>query len=160
MQHNYWQKYLAIGTLIWMVFFNFGEVAAQEPTLPFPIINPLNPFQNLPQSFDLGDPTKLNQTIVYDPESGTFVFKDLMGKDTYFRAPQAMTLEEYLQYEEKKSFSLDWKEIVAEESAENRTFELPIKIGSKAFESFFGSDQITITPGGNLEIPWAPTTRA
>jgi cell surface protein SprA len=151
-QQNYWQKYLAIGTLILMVFFNFGEVAAQEPTLPFPIINPLNPFQNLPQSFDLGDPTKLTQTIVYDPESGTFVFKDVMGTDTYFRAPQAMTLEEYLQYEEKKSFSLDWKEIVAEESAENRTFELPIKIGSKAFESFFGSDQITITPGGNLEI--------
>ena len=65
MQHNYWQKYLAIGTLILMVFFNFGKVAAQTPTLPFPIFNPLNPFQNLPQSFDLGDPTKLNQTIVY-----------------------------------------------------------------------------------------------
>ena len=137
MQQNYWQKYLAIGTLIWMVFFNFGEAAAQEPTLPFPIINPLNPFQNLPQSFDLGDPTNLNQTIVYDPESKTFVFKDIMGKDTYFRSPQAMTLEEYLQYEEKKSFSLDWKEIVAEESAENRTFELPIKIGSKAFPLLF-----------------------
>ena len=135
-----------------MVFFTFEEVSAQTPNLPFPIFNPLNPFQNLPQSFDLGDPTNLNQTIVYDPESKTFVFKDIMGKDTYFRSPQAMTLEEYLQYEEKKSFSLDWKEIVAEESAENRTFELPIKIGSKAFESFFGSDQITITPGGNLEI--------
>ena len=135
-----------------MVFFTFEEVSAQTPNLPFTIFNPLNPFQNLPQSFDLGDPTNLNQTIVYDPESKTFVFKDIMGKDTYFRSPQAMTLEEYLQYEEKKSFSLDWKEIVAEESAENRTFELPIKIGSKAFESFFGSDQITITPGGNLEI--------
>ena len=138
--------------MLMMVFFTFEEVSAQTPNLPFPIFNPLNPFQNLPQSFDLGDPTNLNQTIVYDPESKTFVFKDIMGKDTYFRSPQAMTLEEYLQYEEKKSFSLDWKEIVAEESAENRTFELPIKIGSKAFESFFGSDQITITPGGNLEI--------
>ena len=135
-----------------MVFFTFEEAFAQTPNLPFPILNPLNPFQNLPQSFDLGDPTNLNQTIVYDPESKTFVFRDIMGKDTYFRAPQAMTLEEYLQYEEKKSFSLDWKELVAEESAENRTFELPIKIGSKAFQSFFGSDEITITPGGNLEI--------
>ena len=135
-----------------MVFFTFEDAFAQTPNLPFPILNPLNPFQNLPQSFDLGDPTNLNQTIVYDPESKTFVFRDIMGKDTYFRAPQAMTLEEYLQYEEKKSFSLDWQELVAEESAENRTFELPIKIGSKAFQSFFGSDEITITPGGNLEI--------
>ena len=48
---------------------------------------------------------QLNQTIVYDPETGTFVFRDIMGKDTYFRAPQAMTLEEYLAYEEKKSFN-------------------------------------------------------
>ena len=138
--------------MLMVVFFTFEEVSAQTPNLPFPIFNPLNPFQNLPQSFDLGDPTNLNQTIVYDPESKTFVFRDIMGKDTYFRAPQAMTLEEYLEYEEKKSFSLDWKELVAEESAENRTFELPIKIGSKAFQSFFGSDEITITPGGNLEI--------
>ncbi|MEY3087564.1 MAG: cell surface protein SprA, partial [Bacteroidota bacterium] len=152
MQHNNWLKPTALGILLFLVFFTIGKTAAQTPTLPFPIINPLNPLQNFPQSFDLGDPTNLNQTIVYDPETGTFVFRDIIGKDTYFRAPQAMTLEEYLQYEEKKSFSLDWKEIVAEESAENRTFELPIKIGSKAFESFFGSDQITITPGGNLEI--------
>ncbi|MEN9699467.1 MAG: cell surface protein SprA [Bacteroidota bacterium] len=129
-----------------------SNVYAQTPTLPFPIYNPLNPFQNLPQSFDLGDPTGMQQTIVYDPETGSFVFKDVMGKDTYFRAPQALSLEDYLKYEEKKSFSLDWKEIIAEETAENRNFELPIKIGSKAFESFFGGDQITITPGGNLEL--------
>ena len=140
------RKYLAFGVLLFIVSFTIKEVKAQTPNLPFPIINPLNPFQNLPQSFDLGDPTKLNQTIVYDPITQTFVFRDVIGKDTYFRPPQAMTLEDYLKYEEKKSFSLDWKEIVAEESAENRTFELPIKIGSKAFESFFGSDQITTTP--------------
>jgi cell surface protein SprA len=151
-QHNYWKKYFSFGLMLLMVLFSIEEAFGQEPTLPFPITNPLNPFQNLPQSFDLGDPTNLNQTIVYDPKTGSFVFRDIMGKDTYFRPPQAMTLEEYLLYEEKKSFTLDWKEIVAEESAENRTFELPIKIGSKAFESFFGSDQITITPGGNLEI--------
>jgi len=145
-------KYFCLGLLLSIVLFTSEKAYGQTPSLPFPIINPLNPFQNLPQSFDLGDPTNLNQTIVYDPETGTFVFRDIMGKDTYFRPPQAMTLEEYLKYEQKKSFSLDWKEIVAEESAENRTFELPIKIGSKAFESFFGSDEITITPGGNLEI--------
>ena len=152
MQLKNWYQTLLFSFALFLGLSAHTRIYAQTPTLPFPITNPLNPFQNLPQSFDLGDPTKLNQTIVYDPETGTFVFRDIMGKDTYFRAPQAMTLEEYLAYEEKKSFSLDWKEIVAEETAENRTFELPIKIGSKAFESFFGSDQITITPGGNLEL--------
>ena len=107
-----------------MALFTMEEAIAQTPTLPFPIVNPLNPFQNLPQSFDLGDPTNLNQTIVYDPESKTFVFRDIMGKDTYFRAPQSMTLEEYLAYQEKKSFSLDWKEIVAEETEKMPTDKL------------------------------------
>ncbi|MFM9005690.1 MAG: hypothetical protein ACKOSR_09345, partial [Flavobacteriales bacterium] len=111
MQHNYWKKYFSFGLMLLMVFFSMEEAFGQEPTLPFPITNPLNPFQNLPQSFDLGDPTNLNQTIVYDPQTGSFVFRDIIGKDTYFRPPQAMTLEEYLLYEEKKSFSLDWKEI-------------------------------------------------
>jgi hypothetical protein len=122
-----WYQTLLFSFALFLGLSAHTRIYAQTPTLPFPITNPLNPFQNLPQSFDLGDPTKLNQTIVYDPETGTFVFRDIMGKDTYFRAPQAMTLEEYLAYEEKKSFSLDWKEIVAEETAENRTFELPIK---------------------------------
>ena len=48
--------------------------------------------------------------------------------------------------------SQDWLEIIEEETEENRAFELPIKIGSKAFENFFGSDQITIKPQGNIEL--------
>ena len=131
MQLKNWYQTLLFSFALLLELSGLNPLYAQTPTLPFPITNPLNPFQNLPQSFDLGDPTKLNQTIVYDPETGNFVFRDIMGKDTYFRPPQAMTLEEYLAYEEKKSFSLDWKEIVAEETAENRTFELPIKIGER-----------------------------
>ena len=41
--------------------------AQAQVNLPFPIFNPMNPGQNLPQSFDLGDPTNLQQGIVYDP---------------------------------------------------------------------------------------------
>ena len=89
MQRQNWYKTLLLCIVL---ILGLTQFYAQTPTLPFPITNPLNPFQNLPQSFDLGDPSKLNQTIVYDPETGTFVFRDIMGKDTYFRAPQAMTL--------------------------------------------------------------------
>ena len=126
--------------------------AQNTPDLPFPLINPLNPSQNLPQSFDLGDPTSLKQSIVYDPISGTYIFSQTMGNGLNFRNPSAMTLDEYLEYERKKSMTQDWQEIIEEETAENRNFELPIKIGSKIFESFFGSDEIKIIPGGNLEL--------
>ena len=49
-----------------------------------------------------------------------------------------MTLEEYLEYKREKSMSQDWVELIEEETEENRAFELPITIGSKAFENFFG----------------------
>ena len=52
-----------------------------------------------------------------------------------------MTLEEYLEYKREKSMSQDWVEMIEEETEENRAFELPITIGSKAFENFFGSDK-------------------
>lgn len=131
-----------------------GNVQAQNGfNLPFPIYNPMNPYQNLPQSFDLGDPTSMQQTIVFDPETGQYVFKETLGKSgLYYRNPSKMSLEDYLDYNEKKSLKMDWQEIIEEQTAENRAFELPIKIGSKAFSSIFGSDEIKIIPGGNLEL--------
>ena len=63
-----------------------------------------------------------------------------------------MTLEEYLNYKNKKAIDQNWQEIIEEESVVGRSFELPIKIGSKAFENFFGSDEIVIRPQGNVEV--------
>lgn len=71
---------------------------------------------------------------------------------TLFRNPSMMTLEEYLKYEERKLMTQDWQEIIEEQTTENRAFELPIKINSKIFENFFGSNEIKIIPGGNLEL--------
>jgi cell surface protein SprA len=139
--------------LLMLISFCGTMILAQnDPNLPFPIYNPLNPGQNLPQSFDLGDPSSLHQSIVYDPSTGTYIFTETLGNGLNFRNPSMMTLEEYLEYERKKSMTQDWQEIIEEETAENRNFELPIKIGSKAFKNFFGSDTIKIIPGGNLEL--------
>ena len=120
--------------------------------LPFPIYNPQNPFQVQNQSFDLGDPSTLNQNISYDPLTGTYVFSETMGNGLDYRNPSFLTLDEYLEFKREKSMSQDWIEIIEEETEENRAFELPIKIGGKAFENFFGSDQITIKPQGNIEL--------
>jgi len=140
--------------LVLCVLMYASVVHAQNGiNLPFPIFNPMNPYQNLPQSFDLGDPTSMQQSIVFDPETGQYVFKETLGKNgLYYRNPSKMSLEDYLDYNEKKSQKMDWQEIIEEQSAENRAFELPIKIGSKAFTSIFGSDEIKIIPGGNLEL--------
>jgi cell surface protein SprA len=147
-------KNIELVYLLWVLFLFVGyNIFAQTtPDLPFPIFNPLNPAENLPQSFDLGDPASLKKSIIYDPSTRGFVFSETLGNGLNFRNPSMMTLEEYLEYERKKSMTQDWQEIIEEETAENRNFELPIKIGSKAFKNFFGSDTIKIIPGGNLEL--------
>ena len=133
-------------------FTSFFTIGQTENSLPFPIYNPLNPTQNLPQSFDLGDPSNLQYSIVFDPETGQYIYTETLGNGLYFRSPTLMSLEDYIELQNKKSLQLDWQEIKAEESSENRQVELPIKIGSKLFENFFGSDEIKIIPGGNIEV--------
>jgi cell surface protein SprA len=123
-----------------------------QDTLIYPIENAQDPTLTQPQSFDLGDPSSVEQTIVYDPSTGTYVFKETIGDGLNYRNPSMMTLEEYLEYERKKSQSQNWKDKIDEQTASSQPMEFPIKIGSKAFENFFGSDQITIRPQGSVEL--------
>jgi cell surface protein SprA len=144
---------LAMLLAILSILGNGSNAYSQNgPTLPFPIFNPLNPSQNGTQSFDLGNPSSLNQTMVYDPSTGTYVFTETLGNGLNFKNPSMMTMEEYLNYKNKKAIDQNWQEIIEEESVVGRSFELPIKIGSKAFENFFGSDEIVIRPQGNVEV--------
>jgi cell surface protein SprA len=123
-----------------------------QDTLIYPIENAQDPTLTEQQSFDLGDPSSVEQTIVYDPSTGTYVFKETIGDGLNYRNPSMMTLEEYLEYERKKSQSQNWKDKIDEQTASSQPMEFPIKIGSKAFENFFGSDQITIRPQGSVEL--------
>ncbi|MFA7272363.1 MAG: cell surface protein SprA [Crocinitomicaceae bacterium] len=124
-----------------------------DTTLRFPIQNVNDPTLTQPQSFDLGDPSSMEQTIVYDPISGKYVFQETLGKGKVnFRNPSMMTLEEYLEYERKKALSDNWKEKIDEQTEQGQPLEYPIKIKSKAFENFFGSDEITIRPQGSVEL--------
>jgi len=138
------------------VSVSFGQDPDSIPppvNLVYPITPTYDPTQTLPQSFDLGDPSGVNQTIVYDPITGTYVFQETVGNSgLFYRNPSMMTFEEYVEYERMKALRENWKERIDEQTAESQPFSLPIKVGSKAFESFFGSDEIVITPQGNVEL--------
>lgn len=130
----------------------FGQ-DTNKVNLHFPITNPNDPTQNNTQNFDLGDPSNVKQTIVFDPVTGTYVFQEALGTTGLnYRNPSMMTLEEYLEYERKKSLKENWKDKIDQQTQENRALEFPIKIPGKAFESFFGSDEITIRPQGSVEL--------
>ena len=144
--------FVGLLTILSILVNGTNAYSQNGPTLPFPIFNPLNPSQNGTQSFDIGNPSSLNQTMVYDPSTGTYVFTETLGNGLNFKNPSMMTMEEYLNYKNKKAIDQNWQEIIEEESVVGRPFELPIKVGSKAFENFFGSDEIVIRPQGNVEV--------
>ncbi len=121
-------------------------------TLIYPIEPTYDPTQSSNQSFDLGDPTGVTQTIVYDPITGTYVFTETIGNDLNYRNPSVMTFDEYVEYERQKSLQANWRDRIDEQTEESQPFQLPIKIDSKVFENFFGSDEIVITPQGNVEL--------
>jgi|TARA_R110000737_G_scaffold61221_1_gene88282 cell surface protein SprA len=127
--------------------------AQDDSTMHFPIVNVNDPTLTQPQSFDLGDPSSVQQTIIYDPITGKYVFQEQLGKSgVNFRNPSMMTLDEYLEYERKKALADNWKEKIDEQTEEGQPLEYPIKINSKVFENFFGSDEITIRPQGSVEL--------
>ena len=143
-------KYTTIQFLLLSLAFAWqcDTVFSQDDsTLHFPIVNVIDPTLNQPQSFDLGDPSSVEQTIIYDPISGKYVFQETLGRSgVNFRNPSMMTLDEYLEYERKKALADNWKEKIDEQTEEGQPLEYPIKINSKVFKNFFGSDEITIRP--------------
>ena len=132
--------------------FNCAFVYSQD-TLKYPIVPTYDTTQTTPQSFDLGDPSSMQQTIVYDPITGTYIFTEVIGvSELNFRKPSMMTFDEYIEYERQKALRENWKERIDDQTEQNQPFELPIKVGAKEFENFFGSDQIVIRPQGSVEL--------
>ena len=111
-----------------------SNLKAQD-TLRYPIPPTFDPTQTQQNSFDLGDPSSVQQTIVYDPVTGTYVFKETIGASGMdYRPPSMMTLEEYLEYERKKSIQDNWKDRIDQQTADSQPFALPIKIDNKLFK--------------------------
>lgn len=142
------------GFILLLAFSGFGQTSEPEDTtLVYPIPPIYDPTQWDERSFDLGDPSSVNREVYYDPVLGRYVFRETIGNmDLNYRKPSMMTLEEYIEYERQKAMRENWKERIDEQSEEERVPELPITIPSKQFENFFGSDQITIQPRGNVQV--------
>lgn len=148
---------IRITLLLGLVLLGFeGELFAQvhpdSIDLIFPIENSYDPTSNNPQSFDLGDPSNVEKTIVYDPVTGKYVFRETMRNGVNYRNPSLMTLEEYIEYERQREMSEYWKEKIDDQTEEGQPLIAPIKIENEAFANIFGSDEINIRPTGAVEL--------
>ena len=136
-----------------MAFF-FDSISQEDSLqLPFPIFNAYDPTSNNSQSFDLGDPASVTRTIVYDPKTGKYIFKETIGNNGLnFRNPSMMTLAEYIEYERQNKMKEYWRDKIDTQTEEGQPLIPPIKIENPGFANIFGSDEITIRPEGAIEI--------
>lgn len=145
-------KFGLTATALLSLFCAFGQQDPDSIDLQYPINNPYDPTSNTEQSFDLGDPSNVKKTIVYDPRTGKYIFKEVMGDSLHFRKPSMMTLEEYIEYERNKEMQSYWKDKIDADTKEEQGLIPPIKIDSPGFANIFGSDEIQIRPEGSVEL--------
>jgi len=100
----------------------------------------------------LSEPSNVNKSFEYDPETGEYNYFQKLG-DRNYRAPSKMTLDEYLQYDMEKGNRDFWrKKSEAETLNESEGFRPQINVKGKLFDRIFGGNVIDIRPQGSAEL--------
>ncbi len=107
------------------------------------------------RGINLNDPGNLDYKAEYDYQSGNVTIYRKMG-NMDVRLPYSMPLEDYLDYDTRKSVLSYWRQKQAEESeqyGENSLFNQMWKnVGGEAFEGIFGSNAINVRLQGMAEL--------
>lgn len=100
----------------------------------------------------LNKPSNINFEIEYDAETGQYVFYEKIGRLNY-RLPQAMTLDDYIDYDFDKSIRDYWKQRSRLQDMDERGSLIPkLTIGGEAFNRVFGGNTVNIQPQGYVEV--------
>lgn len=100
----------------------------------------------------LNDPSNVTKEFIFDPETGEYNYYEKIG-DQYFRDPNQMSLEEYLEYDLKKSNSDFWRQKSAAETLnESQGFRPKLNVKGELFDRIFGGNTIDIRPQGSAEL--------
>ena len=105
--------------------------------------------------FDLKDPSAIEKTIEYDPESGQYIIYEKIGQENY-RPPTYMTFDEYMEYTEKQQQSDYFSKLSGVSNGKTGAeAEDPIKkldIENSLIDRLFGGTDVKITPQGNINL--------
>ncbi len=124
-------------------------------TLPYPLPED-DPVEFYPPDLSpihFADPSVIKDTIIYDSETGEYIYYRKVGNFLY-RLPQSLNFTEYHEKDFDKIIIDYWKERNQGVSAAGSQRLIPtINIpGGKIFEGIFGSNTIDIRPQGTAEL--------
>ncbi|MBT6516032.1 MAG: cell surface protein SprA, partial [Crocinitomicaceae bacterium] len=128
------------------------EVDSPDVDLIYPIEDPLDPSQNPNNIIDFEIPDNINNSIIYDPETGDYLFNSTVGEDFDYRNSSFMTQDEFFEYNLEKSLSDYWEDQVAGEDLDQSSLIPELNVGGKKFQDIFGSNKINIQPQGSAEL--------
>jgi cell surface protein SprA len=97
----------------------------------------------------LKKPSNVTSGFEYDPETGTYNYYEKIG-DRMFRYPSAMSFDEYIKYDSKKSMQDYFKQKAAAEDINQTKGFKPFIISKSA--GIFGDGPIEIVPQGSAEL--------
>lgn len=105
--------------------------------------------------FDI-QPTDIQQTIEYDPDSDTYIIYEKLG-DEYLTMPSYMTFDEYLDWKSEQSDKEYFSKLSGIGDNDRGKSGLldpmsKVNIQDKLKDRLFGGSGITIKPQGNIDI--------
>ncbi len=105
--------------------------------------------------FDLRDPSDVQQSIEYDPETDRYILYERIGDD-YFRPPTYMTFEEFLEYQYQKQETEYFRDLSGVGNALGTTGRpdplAKIDVKNQLIDRLFGGTEVDIRPQGNIDL--------
>lgn len=122
--------------------------------LHYPIYDRVTDFLTTPNenSFDLHDPSNINQDIQYDPQSQQYIINETIGND-FYRDPTYMSFEDFLNYQYKTQEEQYWQQrSSAAEILSQKSIIPNVDVNSRLFDRIFGGTKVDIRPQGNIDL--------
>lgn len=122
-------------------------------SLRFPINDRRSDFlSTTPSTFDLGKPSNIKDSVVYDPVTKQYIVYEKIG-DRFYRTPTTYTSQEFIEMQGRKEESEYFKKRANTLSVLNRGLIKPkLNVYDKLFNRLFGNGKIEIQPQGNVDI--------
>lgn len=106
---------------------------------------------------DLNNPKNFEQVTEYDPETGNYIIRNMVG-DVEVGSPTLMSYEEYKKYDMERSLQAFWKNKRLEESGRGEGGPLDINISLGKASAIFGEGGIKLRPQGYAELQFGVKT--
>ncbi|MBA2422012.1 MAG: cell surface protein SprA [Chitinophagales bacterium] len=122
--------------------------------LHYPIYDRFTDFLTTPNenSFDLQDPSIIDKTVEYDPETKQYIISENIGSQ-FYRDPTYMSFEDFLNYQYKNSEEQYWQDRSNAAGILSQKGVIPeVNVNNRIFDRIFGGSAVDIRPQGNIDL--------